>query len=268
MLKKYTHIILLIFSLIFGLVISGGLYDIISKGRKHDDTLILIPSIILITIICVYLFKLIIKKEEHRKAPKNYNPFIIWKYDSLYWKHFKELEYKIYLKKRIKNILFTYLMLFVLSGLPIMLYINFKSTIFFLGYGIWPLLISFVGILIYENEYFLKVKNEHVNNTTPTITLNSFGFTINDEYINIENKNTEYVKTYMYLKKINKILCLGYYISKKYISDGSYDNTGDTVHYESKNYNIPILNKEELQKFLIILERNRGIKIDTELLYD
>ena len=266
MLKKNIITILLIFSLIFGLGISGALYDIISKGRKHDDTLILIISVILITIICVYLFKLFFKKEETRKAPKNYKPFIIWKYDSFFWKQFKELEYKIYLKKRIKSILFIYLMFFVFSGIPIILYIDFMSTIFFLGYGIWGILMSVVGIIIYENEHYLKVKNKHLNNVRPTTTLNSYGFTINDEYINIENRNTEYVNTYMYLKNINEILYLGYYISKKYISDGSYDNIGDTVHYKIKNYNIPVLNKEELQKFLIILEHNRGIKINTELL--
>ncbi|WP_435263279.1 hypothetical protein [Tenacibaculum sp. nBUS_03] len=267
MTKKLFITFFLIVSLILGIGISGGLYGMIIKERKHSDIPILIISLILITIICVYLLKLFFKKKEQpQKTPTYYKPFIKWEYDINLWKQFKEQEYKIYLKERVKSVLFTYLIFFVVSGIPIMLYISFKLTILFLGYGIWALLMSFIGILIYENECYVEVKNKYLNSKKPTITLNSFGFTINDEYINIENRNTEYVTTYMCLKYINKILCLNYYISKKYTSFGSFDNTGDTVHYGNKNYNIPILNKVELQEFLMILERNRGIKINSELL--
>jgi len=265
MMNKVSIIFFLIVSIICALLAWYYCYYYFLKGVAGEYFEIRLLVLIISTLITAFLFKIFFTKEAPKRTPKNFRPFITWNYEVDFWRAFVREKYNVSLKKRMKSTAYTYLFVFVCTGMPIALIISFKQSILFMGYGIWGVIISLIGVVISEYEVFFKERTRELSIIEPTVQINSSAFVLNNQFIPLVIENSFYLSTFFKIDTLKGTPYFSYYKSKKITTaNPNYSTSEDITSFKTEHFFIPIpsTKTEDVNNFIKIMEGRYKIELE------
>lgn len=234
--------------------------------------LLVVVSVLNLVVISFVFYRFSIK--DRKEIPKDFNPFIYWQYDIDFFREFKVKEFKKRRQQIIENFIdsIRFYLMFpgVLFLIPIVLVafkkrelLPFLSLYFMLVY---PIVMVFAVFLVYQRQTYFRVKRENLMVESPFFQMNSNGFVLNNNYVelNLKPLYKVYSTSLKVIKKYN-VLCFEYKTSERRIfPNWEY---GDTYYTSERTYYIPIppSKVEEAKNMVQVLEKNRYYKVEVNL---